>query len=137
MFDPTDGGQFAGLREEDQLIDGVLKVGVARLRVHKVIVCGYSPFLRQLFTAGLAESGTTEVELVDVDASPVGALVDNTETAVCEHFLRKKWDESKHALGRPPTGKHAVALMRLVAQVQHLPFPVSYTHLTLPTILRV
>ena len=80
LFEPTDGGQLAGLREADQLIDGVLKVGVARLRVHKVIVCSYSPFLRQLFTAGLAESGTTEVELVDTDSAPVGVLVDSMYT---------------------------------------------------------
>ena len=82
LFEPPDGGQFAGMREQGQLIDGVLKVGATtQLRVHKVIVCGHSPYLRQMFTAGLAESagGTTvtKVELFDVGDKPVGVLLDS------------------------------------------------------------
>ena len=51
----------------------------------------------------------------------VGALVHQTETAVFEAFLLKKWDEVKYSLGAPPVGKAAIALMRLITQVQHLP----------------
>jgi hypothetical protein len=81
LFDPRPSDdQLAGLREEHQLIDGVLKVGAVRLDVHKVIVCSYSPFLRQLFTAGLAESDKKQVELVGVEPTSVGALVDSMYT---------------------------------------------------------
>ena len=37
IFDPNDGGQFTELREQDQLIDGVLKVGGERLRIHAAV----------------------------------------------------------------------------------------------------
>ena len=83
IFDPNDGGQFTELREQDQLIDGVLKVGGERLRIHKVIVCAHSPFLRKLFTSGLAESqqgSLAEVELTDVVTEPLSTLVDSMYT---------------------------------------------------------
>ena len=51
----------------------------------------------------------------------VGALVNHVETRVFEDFLVKRWEEQAHTLGQPPTGSSAIALMRLVAQVQHLP----------------
>lgn len=51
----------------------------------------------------------------------VGSLVDDSETSVFESFLVAKWEESARVLGRAPRGRHAVALMRLIAQLQHLP----------------
>ena len=53
--------------------------------------------------------------------SIVGTLVEQTETHVFEEQLRSKWNESASSLGPPPQGRHAIALLRLVAQVQHLP----------------
>jgi len=53
--------------------------------------------------------------------SLVGSLVSKSETEVFEQFLVKYWLDLQHGLGKPPTGKHAIALMRLVTQVQHLP----------------
>jgi hypothetical protein len=53
--------------------------------------------------------------------SQLGHLVELPEVKVVENFLKSKWNENKQSLGPPPTGKDAVALMRLVAQVQHLP----------------
>jgi hypothetical protein len=53
--------------------------------------------------------------------SLVGTLVDSSETAVYEKFLLQCWTGSQKELGAPPRGKHAIALMRLVVQVQHLP----------------
>ena len=53
--------------------------------------------------------------------SLVGSLVNCTETEVFESFLTTHWGELSHGLGPPPRGRDAVALMRLVAQVQHLP----------------
>ena len=53
--------------------------------------------------------------------SLVGSLVNLSETAVFEKFLLEYWNASQDGLGEAPRGAHAVALMRLVAQVQHLP----------------
>ena len=53
--------------------------------------------------------------------SIVGSLVSKTETQVFETFLNYKWAEVAKDLGTPPTGPGAIALMRLVTQVQHLP----------------
>jgi len=53
--------------------------------------------------------------------SLVNELVSRNETEVFESFLMRKWEELQHVLGAPPSGKHAIALLRLVLQVQHLP----------------
>ena len=51
----------------------------------------------------------------------LGSLVEKTETQVFEAQLVARWNETATSLGPPPTGKHAIALMRLIAQVQDLP----------------
>jgi hypothetical protein len=51
----------------------------------------------------------------------VGSLVEQHETSVLEAYLQRTWAESQQTLGAAPKGSHAVALMRLVTQVQHLP----------------
>lgn len=53
--------------------------------------------------------------------SVVGSLVEKTETQVFEAYLLSKWKEVQSTLGQLPSGPHAIALMRLIAQVQHLP----------------
>jgi len=53
--------------------------------------------------------------------SLIGTLAERSETEVFEKFLLRNWAEAQHGLGNPPTGPHSIALMRLVAQVQHLP----------------
>jgi len=53
--------------------------------------------------------------------SLVNELVNKTETEVFEAFLMRKWEELQSVLGPLPSGKHAIALLRLILQVQHLP----------------
>ena len=46
-------------------------------------------------------------------------LAAQTETQVLEHYLRERWAELAPKLGAVPSGEDAVALMRLVVQVQN------------------
>ena len=51
----------------------------------------------------------------------VGKLVDQSETAIFEEFLVRTWEEARNGLGPLPRGASAIAKMRLITQVQHLP----------------
>ena len=50
----------------------------------------------------------------------MNTLVAHTETEVFEAYLQARWTELPQ-LGPPPNGEHAIALMRLVVQVQQAP----------------
>jgi hypothetical protein len=76
---------FAKQREEGLLLDATLMVGGVRITAHKTILIACSPFLKGLFTSGLAESSGASsgpVEIRDVDGAAAAACVDCMYTGV-------------------------------------------------------
>jgi hypothetical protein len=59
-----------------ELTDVVLAVGGTRRAVHRVVVAAVSPVLRKMFSAGMAESQSKEIELCDVSDLALPVLVE-------------------------------------------------------------
>eukprot|EP01047_Picozoa_sp_COSAG01_P029033 COSAG01_NODE_1976_length_8750_cov_16.090625_10_plen_479_part_00 len=71
---------FAAHRQQRLLFDATLVVGDTRVEAHKIVLITYSPYLKGLFTSGLAESSQSAasgpVEIHSVDGEAVAACVD-------------------------------------------------------------
>jgi hypothetical protein len=67
-----------------ELTDVVLSVGETFRGVHRVVVATVSPVLRKMFSAGMAESNSTQVELQDVSELALAALIEFAYTGKIE-----------------------------------------------------
>ena len=65
-------------RDDETMLDVVLKAGDATIRAHKLVLLSHSAYLRGLLTCGLAESSQDEVTVGDAstDGRAVEAIVD-------------------------------------------------------------
>ncbi|KAK7489369.1 hypothetical protein BaRGS_00019313 [Batillaria attramentaria] len=64
------------LRLQEQLCDVILNVSGTRFHAHKVVLAGYSPYLRAMFTNGMLESARDTVEIHGIEADTMDLLLD-------------------------------------------------------------
>ena len=67
-----------------ELTDVVLSVGETLRGVHREVVATVSPVLRKMFSAGMVESNSTQVELHDVSEPALAALIEFAYTGKIE-----------------------------------------------------
>ena len=67
-----------------ELTDVVLSVGETFRGVHRVVLATVSPVLRKMFSSGMAESSSKQVELQDVSELALPALVEFAYTGKLE-----------------------------------------------------
>jgi hypothetical protein len=71
---------FASQRQQGLLVDATLAVGGTRITAHKNVLVAFSPYLKGLFTSGLAESSRAAaagpVKIHNVQGAAVAACVD-------------------------------------------------------------
>ncbi|PVD31908.1 hypothetical protein C0Q70_07334 [Pomacea canaliculata] len=64
------------LRLQEQLCDIIISVSGAKFHAHKVVLAGFSPYLRAMFTNGMMESGRDTVDIHGIEAETMDLLLD-------------------------------------------------------------
>ncbi|KHJ80538.1 kelch repeat protein, partial [Oesophagostomum dentatum] len=67
--------QLAELRDDSRLCDVALVVKGTRINAHRLVLTACSNYFKAMFTGEMAESRLQEIEMVDMDANTLDALV--------------------------------------------------------------